>query len=92
MSRTLAAVAFVLLPLGAALAQESQADLRYCTALSQLYGRYVGSTEFGPNSMLPRDVEARYALYQCERGDAHAAIPVLENRLRNARVGLPARS
>ena len=69
MSRTLAAVALALLPLGSAMAQDSPADVRYCAALSELYGRYVGSTEFGMSNRLPRDVEARYALYRCERGE-----------------------
>jgi hypothetical protein len=94
MRKLFMSTAFVLavLPAGVAMALEPSADQRYCAALSQLYGRYVGSTEFGPNSFLPRDVEARYALYKCEQGDALVAIPILENRLKNARVELPPRS
>lgn len=76
-----------------ALAQSSAVDQRYCAALVDLYVRYVGSSEFSSDTpgRFRTDPEARLAIYRCEQGDAAFAIPVLEQRLRNARVSLPPR-
>jgi hypothetical protein len=77
----------------AAMAQDSAADLKYCAELSRLFTTYVGTSEFSPSSPFDRrtDTEARYALSRCSHGDAKTAIPILELRLRNAKVDLPPR-
>jgi hypothetical protein len=74
-------------------AQDSSSALRYCQALAQKYTTYVGTSEFSPSQPADRrtDPEARLALSRCHQGDARTAIPILENRLRNAKVELPAR-
>ena len=69
----------------------SAADRKYCAALSDLYVRYVGTSEFSPSSMDRTDLEGRLALSKCQAGDTATGIPILERKLRNARVSLPAR-
>ena len=66
------------------------ANRKYCGALSDLYVRYVGTSEFSPSSMDRTDLEGRLALSKCQAGDTATAIPILERKLRNARVTLPA--
>jgi len=68
------------------------ADRKYCAALSDLYVRYVGTSEFSPSSMDRTDLEGRLALSKCQAGDTATGIPILERKLRNARVSLPVRS
>jgi hypothetical protein len=67
------------------------ADLNYCAALSELYVRYVGRSEAGPRSNRRPDVDGGVAVAKCNEGDAAAAIPVLERKLTDARITLPAR-
>jgi hypothetical protein len=68
----------------APLAQAQSDEQAYCTQLSQLYRRYV------QNATGRRvDVEALQALDDCSRGKAAAAIPVLEKRLRDAKITPP---
>lgn len=77
----LAALATVLL---APLAHAQGDDKAYCTQLSELYRRYV------QNATGRRvDVEALGALEDCRKGNAAAAIPVLEKRLRDAKITPP---
>ncbi len=65
-------------------AQAQSDEQAYCTQLSQLYRRYV------QNATGRRvDVEALQALDDCSRGRAAAAIPVLEKRLRDAKITPP---
>ena len=65
-------------------AQAQSDDTAYCTQLSQLYRRYV------QNATGRRvDVEAIQALDDCSRGKAASAIPVLEKRLRDAKITPP---
>lgn len=68
-------------PLPAARAQDDQA---YCRQLSELYRRYVQ-----PQLGRRVDVEALLALDQCGTSKAAEAIPVLEKKLRAARVTPP---
>jgi hypothetical protein len=67
-------------------------DQQYCESLSELYLRYVGGNE-GSDSTLSRrsDIEGRYAVSRCQKGDAVAAIPILERKLRNNGFTLPER-
>ena len=86
------ALAAVVLPLAAHAQQDSRsADLRYCAQLSDLYIRYVGRSEAGPNAPVRPDVNGGVALAKCREGDAAAAIPILERKLVNAGFTLPPR-
>ena len=68
----------------APLAQAQSDDKVYCAQLSELYRRYV------QNATGRRvDVEALVALDDCKSGKAAAAIPVLEKRLRDAKITPP---
>jgi hypothetical protein len=69
----------------------SAADLRYCARLSELYVRYVGRSEAGPSAPVKPDVNGGVALAKCHEGNAAAAIPILERKLRNAGFTLPPR-
>ena len=83
----------VVLPLAAQAQEGGQAaDLRYCAKLSDLYVRYVGRSEAGPNVPVRPDVNGGVALAKCKEGDAAAAIPILERKLVNAGFTLPPRS
>lgn len=72
-------------------AQDRGADLRYCAQLSDLYIRYVGRSEAGPNAPVKPDVNGGVALAKCKEGDAATAIPILERKLVNAGFSLPPR-
>ena len=79
--------AALLLP-SMALAQMSDAD--YCRALTQRYNTLVGSVEKGHNPQ-PAPVDAQAAIEQCKAGNTAAGIPVLEQKLRDAKIDLPKR-
>ena len=80
-------VTSVLIPVGAS-AQTTDAD--YCKALAQKYEIYVSSKTTGhtPGS---GTIDGSVAIEQCKAGNTAAGIPVLENKLRDARVDLPPR-
>ena len=89
---TLIAVAAVGLPMAAHAQQGGRvADQQYCAQLSNLYVRYVGRSEAGPNAPVRPDVNGGVALAKCKEGDAAAAIPILERKLVNAGFTLPPR-
>jgi hypothetical protein len=68
----------------APLAWAQSDDKAYCAQLSELYRRYV------QNATGRRvDVEALQALDDCSRGKTATAIPVLEKRLRDAKITVP---
>jgi hypothetical protein len=73
----------------AAFAQMSDAD--YCSALGQAYQRYVADMQSG-RAPMPAQVDAQTAISQCQAGNTTAGIPVLEQKLRDAKVELPKRS
>ncbi|MBX9943355.1 MAG: hypothetical protein K2Y40_04675 [Reyranella sp.] len=65
----------------------------YCATLANAYGEYVanvggylGGTATGG---VPADIDARVAIAQCQDGNTAAAIPVLQQKLRDARVPVP---
>lgn len=64
-------------------------DADYCTALSQKYEDIVAPMRGA--SPIPGSVDGRVAVEQCKAGNTAAAIPVLEEKLNNARVDLPPR-
>jgi hypothetical protein len=65
----------------------------YCSKLSQTYAEYVGtvggylggSTSGGQAA----DLDARVAIAQCQDGNYASGIPVLQQKLRDARVTVP---
>lgn len=61
----------------------------YCGALIQKYHRYV--VKIGGHSPNPGGVDGSVAVEQCRAGNTAAGIPVLERKLLNAKVELPAR-
>jgi hypothetical protein len=85
------AAAVLLAPAAHAQQVATAADLRYCAELSYLYVRYVGRSEAGPDVPVKPDVNGGVALAKCHEGDAAAAIPILERKLRNAGFTLPPR-
>ena len=83
--RSLAVLLAASLPVSAM----AQTDAAYCGSLIQLYHRYVVKI----NSQSPNtgSLDGNVAVEQCRAGNTAAGIPVLERRLRNAGVSLPAR-
>lgn len=59
-------------------------DKAYCAELSSMYRRYVQNS---PGRRF--DVEAGYALDNCQKGNTAAAIPVLEKKLEASGFSLP---
>jgi hypothetical protein len=76
----------VFLPLTAS-AQSSDAE--YCKALVAKYETYV--VRINGRSPSPGTVDGSVAAEQCKAGNP-AGIPVLERKLKDARVDLPART
>ena len=79
--------AAVLLPFGV-LAQMS--DANYCRALTQKYEAYISSRTAG-RTPGQGTVDGSVAIEQCKAGNTASAIPVLEHKLRDARIDLPPR-
>jgi uncharacterized protein YidB (DUF937 family) len=73
------------LPLAAAAQSD---DAAYCKALIQSYQRYVIKT--GSHSPNTGGLDGQVAMEHCRAGDT-SGIPVLEQKLRDAGVQLPAR-
>ena len=65
----------------------------YCSKLSQTYAEYVGSVggylggDFRGGEAA--DLDARVAIANCQDGNYAAGIPVLQEKLRDARVTVP---
>jgi hypothetical protein len=84
LSMTLAAVS--------ALAEQAQAsDTDYCRALARTYETYIANMASG-RSPMPESPDVKIAKDHCDKGDTAAGIPVLEQKLRNAKINLPPRS
>ena len=66
-------------------------DMNYCAAQADLYTRYVGRSEAGPSNNRRPDVISGVAIAKCHEGDTAAAIPLLERKLTDAKITLPAR-
>ena len=77
-----------LLPLGAS-AQTTDAD--YCKALTQKYETYISNMSVG-RSAGSGTIDASVAIAQCKDGNTASGIPVLEKKLRDARIDLPPHS
>jgi hypothetical protein len=77
----------VLMPFGAS-AQMSDAD--YCRALTEKYETYIANMSIGHTAGSP-NIDGSVAIAQCKEGNTAAGIPVLERKLRAARIDLPPR-
>ena len=65
----------------------------YCSKLAQTYGEYVANVGgylggTGGGGAAP-DIDARVAIAQCQDGNTAAGIPVLQQKLRDAKVAVP---
>jgi hypothetical protein len=80
-------VTAVLIPLGAS-AQTTDAD--YCKALAQKYEVYISSKTTG-RTPGAGTIDGSVAIEQCKAGNTASGIPVLEQKLRDARIDLPSR-
>ena len=71
-------------------------DVAYCRSLVSQYTTYVGSVggSLGGNSDRGgrADLDAKVAIAQCQEGNTGPAIPVLEQKLRDAKVAVPLRA
>jgi hypothetical protein len=72
-----------------AFAQMSDGD--YCRALTKAYQTYVTTIQRG-HGPEQTPIDAQNAMDQCQAGNTTAGIPVLEQKLRNAKIELPRRS
>jgi hypothetical protein len=65
----------------------------YCSTLANAYGEYVanvgGYLGGNANGGAKADIDARVAIAQCQEGETAAAIPVLQQKLRDAKVPVP---
>ena len=69
-----------------------QIDIAYCQALAATYVHYIGRSEASPYDDVRRgSLDGQVAASQCVPGRTAEAIAVLEQKLRNGRVGLPPR-
>ena len=88
LTRTLMVSTSLVLPF-AAFAQSN--DAAYCSALAAKYQAYLGSSASGKHVGLDQDAAAKLAIDQCKTGDTNSGIPVLEGKLRDAKIDLPPR-
>ncbi len=84
-TRSLAMLVAASLPVAAAAQSD---DTAYCKSLIQSYQRYVVKT--GSHSPNTGGLDGQVAMEHCRAGDT-SGIPVLEQKLRGAGVGLPGR-
>jgi hypothetical protein len=68
-------------------AQSATNDAAYCQSLIKAY-----STGGNARGSLPVGTATAVAIAQCREGDPRPAIPVLEQRLRDRNIAVPARS
>lgn len=65
----------------------------YCSRLAQTYAQYVGSVGGYLGGVAtggePADLDARVAIANCQDGNYASGIPVLQQKLRDARVTVP---
>jgi hypothetical protein len=66
-------------------------DADYCRALTRAYQTYVSIIQRG-HGPEQTPIDAQNAIDQCQAGNTAAGIPVLEQKLRNAKIELPKRS
>jgi len=80
-----------LVTVGLPLAASAQvSDATYCRRLTARYEAFIEN--MNGHSQQPGGLDGRVAVEQCKEGNTAAGIPVLERKLRDAKVGLPNRS
>lgn len=85
-SKWLIAVVVLFSPMGV-VAQTN--DAAYCQALSKEYQKYY--VKLNGHEIKPGPIDGNIAVDQCKAGNTAPAIPVLEKKLRDAKVNLPSR-
>ena len=71
-------------------ASAQTSDAAYCQALAQKYQVYVSNMAVG-RSPGSGTIDGTVAIEQCKAGNTAAGIPVLERKLRDAKIDLPPR-
>ena len=66
-------------------------DAKYCSALINKYETYLGSSGSGRHVDVDQDAIAKMAVEKCKAGDTSTGIPILEGKLRDAKIELPTR-
>ncbi len=90
MTKRMMCLATAIAALSAGTAQAQGNDASYCNALAQKYETYVANMSYG-RSPMPESPDIKIAIDQCNKGNTAAGIPVLEQKLRNAKIDLPPR-
>jgi hypothetical protein len=72
-------------------AAPQMSDADYCRALTQKYEAYVSGSTSVSGAHILNTVDGNVAVLQCEAGNTASGIPVLERKLRAAKVDLPER-
>ncbi len=70
-------------------ARADDPDSAYCSALAKRYNQYLNET-IGQGG-LSTSLDGRVASERCSGGDIKASIFILEQKLTNAKLGLPKR-
>jgi hypothetical protein len=70
-------------------ARGQMSDADYCRALTQKYETYVVGNMSISSTHTPNTADGNVAVLQCEAGNTASGIPVLERKLRDAKVDLP---
>ena len=89
MLKTVRGLAVLLAVSISSVASAQMDDAAYCSALIVKFHRYV--VKMGNRSPNTGSLDGNVAVEQCRAGNTAAGIPVLEKKLRDARVDLPAR-
>ena len=90
MTRRIACLSMALVAMSAVAERAQANDADYCRALAETYETYIANMTRG-RSMMPESPDIRIAMDQCDKGNTAAGIPVLEQKLRNAKINLPPR-
>jgi hypothetical protein len=64
-------------------------DAAYCRALAAKYESFIEN--MAGHAMQPGGLDGRAAIEQCRAGNTAAGIPVLEQKLKDAKIDLPRR-
>ena len=70
-------------------ASAQASDATYCRRLTARYEAFIENVN--GHSMQPGGIDGQVAMAQCKEGNTAAGIPVLERKLRDARIDLPPR-
>lgn len=92
-SLQLMAIGALALPLAAqAQTPSMNADRDYCRRLGAVYEHFLGKSYASPYGDYRRGpLSAQVAVTQCDAGDVHQAIAILEDQLRRNKFTLPPR-